>query len=781
MYTPRLRPLALLAIIGFLVIPLWGIAQPSNDECAQAIVLPVAGYYYDSIYTLDGATVSVTSCVGTDNDIWFRFTATHTQHLIRVIGAAGVDPVVNLRSGTCNGSSFICRDNTGAGGAEFINATGFSPGTDYHIRVSYAGSTAGAIAISVLGPPDNDECGGAQELTVSSSCNPTPAVSYIASQSQPALTCNGWTGTADDDMWYFFVANDDTITVEVDGASDYDAVVEYFTGGCGSLVSQGCADNTSTGGTETLEITGLTIGDTIWVRTYDYAGGGSGKGAFTICASRMLPGGPADNCSQALPFACGDTVTGNTHGLQNFATQWSCLDSTLNYEGNDAFYAIEVTDPNVTTMRIFMDSVGDSTDNYVMVMINRTACSEGACQNFAQYVINNQAFFHNSLNYIDFSVTGAGTYTLILDSDQDSLDYFSFRIECLASGIQLDTSGCGNDTDNDGLDITWQGQPIDTLFPGDSGTFCMTYYIMNDQGWEWLKYVDVDLGDCWTQVTGLTPAGGIGNYDTLGTWASSYDSAANSINWTFTHSNNPNWGDGQQGVSFDYTCYEYQFCFDAVVDEFCSDSAELAVTYQITDDGIGGTGNSVASNFIGVLPFFLPVEFGYWGGDVLPDYNLLSWSTLQEVNNDYFIIQRSRDGVLFEDIGRVEGAGHSNTEVLYQFEDDRPKPGVQYYRLKQVDFNGAYSFSTIIALQRLDEATQQWVAVSPNPFTHQLQLQWQAEVDRVTVLNAAGQLIWQDLPNEPFTQVATAEWPSGYYLLRTERKGVVQTQPLIKP
>ena len=752
-------------------------AQPVNDDCANAIVLPVADNYYDSIYTLTGATSSVTSCAGTDNDVWFRFTATASQHLIRAYGASGVDVVVNLRSGTCNGSSFICRDNAGAGGAEFILASGFVPGTDYHVRISYVGSP-GDFSVCVVGPPDNDDCGGARELNISSSCNPTNRISYLASQSQSAINCNGWTGNADDDTWYFFVANDDTVTVEVDGGSDYDPVLEYFTGGCGSLTSEGCADNTATGGTESLEITGLTIGDTIWVRTYDYAGGG---GAYSICASRTLPGGPGDNCSMALLNGCGDTVTGNSYGLQNFATTWSCLDSTLNYEGNDVFYDIEITDPDVTTLRVFVDSVGDATDNYMMVMLNGTTCSEGQCDDFAQFVLSTQAFYHNGQNYMDFSVTGAGTYSLILDSDQDSLDYFSFRVECLASGIQLDTSGCGVDTDNDGLHITWQNEPIDTLFPGDSGTLCMTYYVRNELGWEWLKYVDVTLGDCWTEVTGLTPAGAEGNYDTLGTWAASYDSATHALDWTFTHSVNPNWGDGEQGVSFDYDCYEYQFCFDAVIDIGCNDSAELAINYQITDDGIGGTGNSVASNHLGVIPFLLPVEYGYWKGEVYLNYNLLKWSTRQEVNNDYFVVERSRDGQHFTPLGKVDGAGNHVGDLRYEYKDKDPLPGIAYYRLRQYDLNGEWHLSDIIALTRTGMYADLGVEVSPNPFTQQLSIRAEETLDHLSILNATGQVMWQAAGGSQQWRLETAGWPSGYYMIRVARNGVQQSYAVVKP
>jgi hypothetical protein len=73
----------------------------------------------------------------------------------------------------------------------------------------------------------------------------------------------------------------------------------------------------------------------------------------------------------------------------------------------------------------------------------------------------------------------------------------------------------------------------------------------------------------------------------------------------------------------------------------------------------------------------------------------LNWVTATEINNDYFTIQRSVDGLVFEDIEEITGAGNSNREISYQTFDDNPYNGTSYYRLKQTDFNGQFSFSQI--------------------------------------------------------------------------------------
>ncbi len=75
--------------------------------------------------------------------------------------------------------------------------------------------------------------------------------------------------------------------------------------------------------------------------------------------------------------------------------------------------------------------------------------------------------------------------------------------------------------------------------------------------------------------------------------------------------------------------------------------------------------------------------------------SLLEWKTVSEKNNDYFIIERSSDGINFEYIGTVDGAGSSNNLLSYSFVDENPYLGVNYYRLKQVDFNGQSEYSVI--------------------------------------------------------------------------------------
>ncbi|MBW8051423.1 MAG: T9SS type A sorting domain-containing protein [Cytophagales bacterium] len=92
----------------------------------------------------------------------------------------------------------------------------------------------------------------------------------------------------------------------------------------------------------------------------------------------------------------------------------------------------------------------------------------------------------------------------------------------------------------------------------------------------------------------------------------------------------------------------------------------------------------------------LPIELLYFTGYAKGTYVVLEWITVSEENNDHFNIQRSKDGKNFETIGTIPGAGTSNDIRDYLHVDDKPNKGVNYYRLKQTDFDGQESFSEII-------------------------------------------------------------------------------------
>lgn len=82
---------------------------------------------------------------------------------------------------------------------------------------------------------------------------------------------------------------------------------------------------------------------------------------------------------------------------------------------------------------------------------------------------------------------------------------------------------------------------------------------------------------------------------------------------------------------------------------------------------------------------------------------VLKWATKSERNNDYFSIERSEDGKIFETIKQINGAGNSNKKLYYDFTDYYPARGTNYYRLKQTDYDGKFEYSKVIIITVQDD------------------------------------------------------------------------------
>lgn len=78
----------------------------------------------------------------------------------------------------------------------------------------------------------------------------------------------------------------------------------------------------------------------------------------------------------------------------------------------------------------------------------------------------------------------------------------------------------------------------------------------------------------------------------------------------------------------------------------------------------------------------------------------LNWITTSETNNDYFTIERSENGIVFYSINVIDGAGNSTSTLNYSIIDNEPLTGVSYYRLKQTDFDGNYTYSSIVSVEK---------------------------------------------------------------------------------
>jgi PKD repeat protein len=175
----------------------------------------------------------------------------------------------------------------------------------------------------------------------------------------------------------------------------------------------------------------------------------------------------------------------------------------------------------------------------------------------------------------------------------------------------------------------------------------------------------------------------------------------------------------------------------------------------------------------------LPITLASFTGECKANNTvLLKWSTASEINNDYFTIERSSDAVTWNVISTVAGAGNSNALLNYQFEDDSPLNGTNYYRLKQTDFNGEFEYFDIVAVENCSNNTGE-ISIYPNPVINQLNITISSVNDAnatVLIYDLLGNIVLEK-PSSQLTKgnnkitINTEQLAKAMYMLVIEKEG----------
>jgi len=160
--------------------------------------------------------------------------------------------------------------------------------------------------------------------------------------------------------------------------------------------------------------------------------------------------------------------------------------------------------------------------------------------------------------------------------------------------------------------------------------------------------------------------------------------------------------------------------------------------------------NAVANDCFNVSP--LPIELVSFDVNCEYEHAVLNWSTSSEINNDFFSLERSSDGVLWQLVGTMKGAGNSTMPIDYSFTDSAPLTQHSYYRLKQTNVDGSVQFSDIISFSNC-EVGREALTIYPNPTQGSLTFYLDGipkEFLSVSIYNAVGILIYHsaDLPSK---------------------------------
>jgi hypothetical protein len=208
-------------------------------------------------------------------------------------------------------------------------------------------------------------------------------------------------------------------------------------------------------------------------------------------------------------------------------------------------------------------------------------------------------------------------------------------------------------------------------------------------------------------------------------------------------------------------------------DADCNTSISLIAFPNPTGGGSPCSGPTAPTSFSTILP----VEYVTFGATPQNDKVILEWSTASETNNEQFTIERSSDGMHFEFIGLNEGAGNSSELRFYNYIDEYANNGINYYRIKQTDYDGKFTYSDIRAVRLGKESeilvyptiTESFVLIESNEQDYDIQ-----------VLDQTGRQVYHISDVSGWHQIDLSEVCSGLYFVKVTYQGNIRTLRVVR-
>jgi hypothetical protein len=197
---------------------------------------------------------------------------------------------------------------------------------------------------------------------------------------------------------------------------------------------------------------------------------------------------------------------------------------------------------------------------------------------------------------------------------------------------------------------------------------------------------------------------------------------------------------------------------------------------QQSDDSrfLGGNGDGWANVYFPISP--LPLQMLSFTGEEKDGQHILNWKTADEKNMSHFVIEHSANGQSFLELGMRDAKHNSNNQ--YAFANKKPIIGNNFYRLKLVDKDSKFEYSSVVLLQKLDNGTH--VLLYPNPAATSINIEVQANKDMQVyyeVFSTAGKKCaennWNTSTNNS-TSIDISTLASGNYLMKLKLGNQVQ-------
>lgn len=514
--------------------------------------------------------------------------------------------------------------------------------------------------------------------------------------------CGTFNSVSSEDVWFSVtVPSSGIVNLQaIDDASSagiFYPAISLYEGSCSSLTHAGCSQTTSSVTPASSQYIG-TPGSTLFVRVHDY---NDNTGQFQLCAS--APSATYGNVFTGTnSLSCGSTLTFMDPG------------GTGNYALNQA-----------ATYTICPSSSGQ----YVSVNFSSFNLESG----YDRLIIMNGS---SSLAPIIGSYTGSTNPGIITSSASNGCLTFTFQsdnavvssgwnaiVSCTSSpGTNVTSTYCSSTNCNGGC-----GTPLcsDGSYPtqnsGSSGVEELNEHTAGCLGGageiasKWFYFTTTSAGTISFSLDG--PSGQ--DYDfaiwgptTNGTPPCPLATGDSPIRCSYSAASNPV-GLGNGATDF----YEEANgdgwlaplsvqagqTYAMLLNIFQNGNPQPTITLDLT-----GTG-SLSCNIA------LPVSYIDFYGVNQNDKNILSWITENEINNDFFTLEKSANGETWDVIGNIAGAQNSQNRLFYSMVDETPTFPTSYYRLKQTDLDGEFTYSNTITINSRKSQSTIIGNIFPNP------------------------------------------------------------------
>jgi predicted adenine nucleotide alpha hydrolase (AANH) superfamily ATPase len=389
---------------------------PANDGCTNATVLTPGSTCNYTSGTFSGAMMNggVPACgPGSQQDVWYRFTATDSTMSISLSSQSGLNHGFQLIQGSCNGPVLQCVNNNGTSVSEFYFDNNFIPGQVYYVRVL---NTSGALSTLSFGicvqtypVPANDGCANATVLTPGSSCSYTSGTFSGAMMNGGVPACGSG---SQQDVWYRFTATDSTMSISLSSQSGLNHGFQLIQGSCNGPVLQ-CVNNNGTSVSEFYFNNNFIPGQVYYVRVFN-ASGSLSTLSFGICV-QTYPVPPNDGCANAITLTPGSNCN-YTNGTFSGAMMNGGVPACGSGSQQDVWFKFTATD---STMRIFLSSESGLNHGFQLI--------QGSCNGTVLQCVNTNSTGISETYFNNNFIPGQVYYVRVFNAS-GSLSTLSFGI-----------------------------------------------------------------------------------------------------------------------------------------------------------------------------------------------------------------------------------------------------------------------------------------------------------------------------------------------------------------